>query len=131
MLEPMQSSCGCRYCHQCISEHLRVNTNKCFNIECEEITQVQPDRAIAKEIAGLQRTCPYPECEFEEKIINLVEHTKNCSKGPVMCGKCKMLIFKLKEEEHIKEVCPMTEIKCENCSCLIIRKLMNNHLNPK
>ena len=32
LLEPIQASCGCRYCRQCVINHLKDN-NKCYDIE--------------------------------------------------------------------------------------------------
>ena len=128
LLEPLQASCGCRYCRQCIIDHLK-NNNKCYDIECDEITSIHTDRAIIREISELQDFCPYPECEFSNKILDLNEHIKNCYKGPIICGKCKSLIFKSNEENHLKESCSMMEIECINCNRLICRKLMNEHLD--
>jgi len=130
LLSPMQTSCGCRYCRDCIVIQLRENANKCHDIECEEITSAVIERATTREIGAMIELCPYPECEAQDKIVNLADHMETCAKRPEKCNKCKKLVFNPQSEKHLKDECIMAEIECPNCKRPIIRNDLEDHLNP-
>jgi len=120
LLDPIQASCGCRYCRQCIIIHL-VDDNKCYDTECGDINFLHTDRAIIREIAELQENCPYPDCDYSDKILNLYDHVQKCSMLEMECINCKKLILKKSMKEHLdsnnKQVCPELITKCPNQCC--------------
>ena len=108
------------FCLDCISEHLRVNSQTCP--ECNEHLSVDTLRRarLANNILSklkincehASRGCPELTC-----LEDLETHVANCGFAPVLCSnaECGMVINKQEKDHHETVVCQYRKVKCHDC----------------
>ena len=111
------------FCLDCISEHLRVNSETCP--QCKEdltVATLRRPRFLNNRLSKLKINCNHASRGCLEYIYveDLESHTGSCGFAPVLCSNenCGMVINKQEREHHETVVC---EYRKEEC--LDIRKL--------
>ena len=79
MFDSCQTTCGCRFCRQCISSYV-----DCPCCEEEDI-QYFSDFAINREILNLSTKCPNIRCEKPMIFRDLFQHMIDCKHESVKC----------------------------------------------
>ena len=105
------------FCLDCISEHLRVNSENCP--ECKEdltVATLRRPRLLNNYLSKLKINCDHASRGCLEYIClqDLERHAGSCGFAPVMCSNenCGMVINKQEREHHETVVC---EYKKEEC----------------
>ena len=105
------------FCLDCISEHLRVNSETCP--ECKEdltVTTLRRPRLLNNYLSKLKINCNHASRGCLEYICvkDLESHAGSCGFAPVMCSNenCGMVINKQEREHHEKVVCEYRKEEC-------------------
>ena len=127
------------FCLDCISEHLRVNSETCP--ECKEdltVATLRRPRFLNNRLSKLKINCNHASRGCLEYICveDLESHAGSCGFAPVMCSNenCGMVIDKQEIEHHETVVC---EYRKEECLDRIVGKMegslggMNKKINEK
>ena len=107
------------FCLDCITEHLKVNSQKCP--ECNEhltVDTLRRPRLLNNYLSKLKINCDHASRGCPEFICveNLESHVESCSFSPVMCSNenCGMEINKQDKDHHENEVCEYRKVKCQD-----------------
>ena len=105
------------FCLDCISEHLRVNSETCP--ECKEdltVATLRRPRLLNNYLSKLKINCNHASRGCLEYICveDLESHAGSCSFAPVMCSNenCGMVINKQEREHHETVVCEYRKEEC-------------------
>ena len=105
------------FCLDCISEHLRVNSETCP--ECKEdltVTTLRRPRLLNNYLSKLKINCNHASRGCLEYICveDLESHAGSCGFAPVMCSNenCGMVINKQEREHHETVVCEYRKEEC-------------------
>ena len=105
------------FCLDCISEHLRVNSETCP--ECKEdltVTTLRRPRLLNNYLSKLKINCNHASRGCLEYIYveDLESHAGSCGFAPVMCSNenCGMVINKQEREHHETVVCEYRKEEC-------------------
>ena len=108
------------FCLDCITEHLRVNSQTCP--ECHEHLSVDTLRRtlLANKYLSKQKiNCDHASRGCPEFIYlkELKTHVATCGYAPVLCSnaECGMEINKQDKVRHETEVCEYRRVKCHDC----------------
>ena len=108
------------FCHDCITQHLKVNTQTCP--ECNDhltVDMLRRPRLLTNYLSKLKINCDHADRGCPEFICveNLESHVESCGFSPVMCSNvnCGMEINKQDKEHHENEVCEYRKMKCQDC----------------
>ena len=108
------------FCHDCITEHLKVNTQTCP--ECNDhltVHMLRRPRLLTNYLSKLKINCDHADRGCPEFICveNLESHVESCGFSPVMCSNenCGMEINKQDKDRHENEVCEYRKMKCQDC----------------
>ena len=108
------------FCHDCITEHLKVNSQTCP--ECNDhltVDMLRRPRLLTNYLSKLKINCDHADRGCPEFICveNLESHVESCGFSPVMCSneKCGMEINKQDKDHHENEVCEYRKMKCQDC----------------
>ena len=108
------------FCLDCISEHLKVNSQTCP--ECNEhlsVDTLRRARLLNNYLSKLKINCDHASRGCPEFICveNLESHVESCGFSPVMCSNknCGMEINKQDKDHHENEVCEYRNVKCQDC----------------
>ena len=108
------------FCHDCITEHLKVNTQTCP--ECNDhltVDMLRRPRLLTNYLSKLKINCDHADRGCPEFICveNLESHVESCGFSPVMCSNenCGMEINKQDKDNHENEVCEYRKMKCQDC----------------
>ena len=108
------------FCHDCITEHLKVNTQTCP--ECNDhltVDMLRRPRLLTNYLSKLKINCDHADRGCPEFICveNLESHVESCGFSPVMCSNenCGMEINKQDKDHHENEVCEYRKMKCQDC----------------
>ena len=97
------------FCLDCITEHLRVNSQTCP--ECNE--------HLNNYLSKLKINCDHASRGCPEFICleELKTHVATCGYAPVLCSnaECGMEINKQDKVRHETEVCEYRRVKCHDC----------------
>ena len=98
------------FCHDCITEHLMVNSQTCP--ECNDhltVDTLRRARLLNNYLSKLKINCDHADRGCSEFICveNLESHVESCGFSPVMCSNenCGMEINKKDKDHHENEVC--------------------------
>ena len=98
------------FCHDCITEHLKVNSQTCP--ECNDhltVDTLRRARLLNNYLSKLKINCDHADRGCPEFICveNLESHVESCGFSPVMCSNenCGMEINKQNKDHHENEVC--------------------------
>ena len=105
------------FCLDCISEHLRVNSETCP--ECKEdltVATLRRPRFLNNRLSKLKINCNHASRGCLEYICveDLESHAGSCGFAPVMCSNenCGMVINKQEREHHEMVVCEYRKEEC-------------------
>ena len=105
------------FCLDCISEHLRVNSETCP--ECKEdltVATLRRPRLLNNYLYKLKINCNHASRGCLEYICvkDLESHAGSCGFAPVMCSNenCGMVINKQEREHHETVVCEYRKEEC-------------------
>ena len=109
------------FCLDCISEHLKVNSETCP--ECNEHLSLdtlrKAPRVLRNCLSKLKINCDYASrgCPKFTRLEELETHVSNCGYAPVLCSnaECGMEINKQDKVHHETEVCEYRRMKCQDC----------------
>ena len=108
------------FCLDCISEHLRVNSQTCP--ECNEhlsVDTLRRARLASNYLSKLKINCDHASrgCPELTCLEDLETHVANCGFAPVLCSnaECGMVINKQEKDHHETVVCQYRRVKCHDC----------------
>ena len=108
------------FCLDCITEHLRVNSQTCP--ECSEhlsVDTLRRARVINNFLSKLKINCDHASrgCPEFTCLEELKTHVATCGYAPVLCSntECGMEINKQDKVRHETEVCEYRRVKCHDC----------------
>ena len=109
------------FCHDCITEHLNVNSHTCP--ECKEDLTVETlrraPRLATNYLSELKINCDYADrgCHEYVRLQELNSHVEACGFAPVNCSndECQMVINKREIIHHESAVCEYRKVKCHSC----------------
>ena len=108
------------FCLDCITEHLRVNSQTCP--ECNEhlsVDTLRRARVVNNILSKLKINCDHASRGCPEFIClgELKTHVATCGYAPVLCSnaECGMEINKQDKVHHETEVCEYKRVKCHDC----------------
>ena len=109
------------FCLDCISEHLKVNSETCP--ECNEHLSLdtlrKAPRVLRNYFCKLKINCDHAirGCPQFICLQELETHVSNCGYAPVLCSnaECGMEINKQDKVHHETEVCEYRRVKCQDC----------------
>ncbi len=108
------------FCLDCISEHLRVNSQTCP--ECNEhlsVDTLRRARLASNYLSKLKINCDHASrgCPEFTCLEVLETHVANCGFVPVLCSnaECGMVINKQEKDHHETVVCQYRKVKCHDC----------------
>ena len=108
------------FCVDCITEHLRVNSQTCP--ECNEhlsVDTLRRARLANKYLSKLKINCDHASrgCPEFTCLEELKTHVATCGYAPVLCSnaECGMEINKQDKVRHETEVCEYRRLKCHDC----------------
>ena len=109
------------FCLDCISEHLKVNSETCP--ECNEhlsLDTLRRPRVVNNFLSKLKINCDHASrgCPQFTCLEELETHVSNCGYAPVLCSnaECGMEINKQDKVHHETEVCEYRRVKCHDCA---------------
>ena len=123
MIKPTDcEECGHSYCQECISKL------KC-PFGCKNKSLKNTSIGIFNLLKNLKFNCPNEGCDEIIPYIDVKEHDINCEYQKILCPnkRCKKKIIKKELENHIKNICKYTLIKCKYCFTEYYRKEINEH----
>ena len=110
-------------CLDCITEHLRVNSQTCP--ECNEhlrVDTLRRARVVNNYLSKLKINCDHASRGCPEFICleELKTHVATCGYAPLLCSnaECGMEINKQNKLRHEIEVCEYRRVKCHDCGQL-------------
>ena len=119
------------FCFDCISEHLKVNSETCP--ECNEHLSLdtlrKAPRVLRNCLSKLKINCDHASrgCPQFTCLEELETHVSNCGYAPVLCSnaECGMEINKQDKVHHETEVCEYRRVKCQDCGKMqeVVRRL--------
>ena len=108
------------FCLDCITEHLRVNSQTCP--ECNEhlsVDTLRRARLANNYLSKLKINCDHASRGCPEFICleELKTHVATCGYAPVLCSnaECGMEINKQDKVRHETEICEYSRVKCHDC----------------
>ena len=112
------------FCLDCITEHLRVNSQTCP--ECNEhlsVDTLRRARVINNFLSKLKINCDHASrgCPEFTCLEELKTHVATCGYAPVLCSnaECGMEINKQDKVRHETEVCEYRRVKCHDCGQIL------------
>ena len=109
------------FCLDCITEHLRVNSQTCP--KCNEhlsVDTLRKARVINNFLSKLKINCDHASrgCPEFTCLEELKTHVVTCGYAPVLCSnaECGMEINKKDKVRHETEVCEDRRVKCHDCA---------------
>ena len=107
------------FCLDCITEHLKVNTQTCP--ECNDhltVHTLRRARLLNNYLSKLKINCDHADRGCPEFICveNLESHVESCGFSPVTCSNenCGMEINKQDKDHHENKVCEYRKMKCQD-----------------
>ena len=108
------------FCLDCISEHLKVNSETCP--ECNEHLSLdtlrKAPRVLRNYLSKLKINCDYASrgCPQFTRLEELETHVSNCGYAPVLClnAECGTKINKQGKVHHENEACEYRKLKCRD-----------------
>ena len=123
MINPTDcESCGHSFCNQCISK------SKC-PFGCEKKSFKPSSMGIKNLLINLKFKCPNEGCKEIISYIDVKTHDNICPFQKMICPNkdCEEQLLKKDLEDHIKNICKYTLIKCSYCNYKFPRYQMPEH----
>ncbi|XP_070563452.1 TNF receptor-associated factor 2-like isoform X2 [Ptychodera flava] len=137
--EPVQTSCGHRYCGPCIDDILKepqqqlcIVCGKSSNSDPASIispSQIFPDNAIKRELKIQEVRCIINGCDWTGKFRDYEEHISECEFKVIRCIKtgCTEQFQRRNLADHLEYQCEMRMIVCDFCKEDIVWKELKVH----
>ncbi|KAL9955369.1 hypothetical protein ACROYT_G036679 [Oculina patagonica] len=119
--EPVQTSCGHRFCRGCIVRSIRDAGPKC-PVDNERLSESQlyPDNFAKREMLSHEVFCRMKKqhgCPWKGTLGKLEEHLNECPFVEVDCPKgCKQKLKRKDLQQHLEKDCPLRTIPCKYCT---------------
>ncbi|KAL9953814.1 hypothetical protein ACROYT_G041280 [Oculina patagonica] len=130
-IEPWQTSCGHRFCRNCLDPLLRPTCLRC-PLDGEIISQDGSfrDRCCEREVLDLKCSCRYKKrsCDWNGELRYLKTHEDSCQFGDVQCLPCDQTVERRHVEQHRTNDCINRAIKCTYCGKEVPQTYMKDHL---
>ncbi|KAL9955416.1 hypothetical protein ACROYT_G036739 [Oculina patagonica] len=130
--EPVQTSCGHRFCRGCIVRSIRDGDSKC-PVDAEHLTesQIYPDNFAKREMMAFEvfcRTTKQHGCTWKGPLHKLQDHLKECPFVLVSCTNlCGKQIQRKDLQQHMEKECNLRKIPCEYCQNDVLWNDTENH----
>ncbi|XP_068674158.1 TNF receptor-associated factor 6-like [Montipora foliosa] len=130
--EPVQTTCGHRFCRGCILRSIRDAGPKCpvDNAHLDE-SQLYPDNFAKRELLNHDVFCRLKKlygCPWKGPLSKLEDHMEECEFVDMDCPKNCGKKFKKKDlKKHLEEECPNRTIPCDYCTEEVLWTSMENH----
>nr|UCK81548.1 TNF receptor-associated factor 6-like protein [Arenicola marina] len=134
--EPVQTTCGHRYCGDCMTHWLR-----CKKIDvatrcpvCNELVStvnLYPDNFAKREIMSLTVKCKNGDkgCQQVMELRHLKDHEQQCEFAEVTCPQgCGGAIRRSDVTRHVTQVCSRRDVACPNCGRPTSADLLDEHV---
>ena len=135
MRDAVQTECGHHFCHSCITNYIRTNTDYncpvCGVRYDSKNVKVFNDDYMRNRIMSKQVHCRFANCPYIAPISVIEYHIKSCDYGlEITCQYCNQLLMGNQKLSHI-ETCPKMPIQCpHNCHQEFPRELLLHHEGP-
>ena len=113
----LTACCGHEFCEKCLKEWEKTSTTgSCPHCRQERFVHIL-DKATRREVDELKLNCPKQShgCEWQGELGMIKFHEKDCSYVSVKCQNCSSLIPRKDLEQHVTSTCPFRESKCVYC----------------
>ncbi|PFX14515.1 TNF receptor-associated factor 6-like [Stylophora pistillata] len=130
--EPVQTSCGHRFCKGCIVRSIRDAGPKC-PVDNERLSESQlyPDNFAKREMMDQDVFCRMKKqhgCTWKGKLGKLQEHLNVCDFIDVKCPKkCGREMQRKDLKEHLEKECPNRTLPCKHCKNEIMWNELEDH----
>ncbi|XP_078349700.1 TNF receptor-associated factor 3-like isoform X2 [Oculina patagonica] len=129
--EPWQTSCGHRFCLNCLESLLRSSCPKC-PVDGENIARNTSfrDKCCERDVLDLQCSCRYEaiNCGWQGELRHLQVHEDSCQYGDVLCKACGENLERRLLEDHRTNDCINRAVKCAYCGGEVQLSNMKDHL---
>jgi len=121
--DPVQTSCGHRYCKSCVEPLLRSSPSRCL-VDNEEITEkkIFEDKFARREILSLPVQCANQcdGCDWTGELGQLEDHEAQCPYTKVQCmyPSCGALMLREDLSRHLEEECMFRQQQCQYCKLM-------------
>jgi hypothetical protein len=121
LAEPIQSTCGERFCQNCFKALVKGEENPVCPVCSQTIEQklAWPDAFAAKEVNQVVVYCANADagCNWTGPVNTLQVHLQQCKSRLEICPNgCSEKIANSQVDKHISEECPYRKVVCEHCN---------------
>lgn len=129
--EPWQTSCGHRFCKNCLEPLLRSPSLRC-PVDGDTISEKGSfrDKCCEREVLDLRCCCLYADrnCDWKGEFRHLKTHVDSCQYGDVQCQACGETMERRQLEKHGTNDCVNRAVMCTYCGGKLQQSLMEGHL---
>lgn len=132
--EPVQTTCGHRYCRECINSILSQKPSESACVADGIILrkeEVFPDKFVEREILLLELHCSRLDkgCQWKGKLKHRQDHEDVCEFKEIHCvhPKCGILVQRSDLANHLEKSCNYREELCSYCEKRIVFVDMTGH----
>ncbi|XP_027055610.1 TNF receptor-associated factor 3-like, partial [Pocillopora damicornis] len=130
--EPWQTTCGHRFCSDCLERLLGQENPRC-PIEGESISRQQSfrDKCCEREVLNLRCFCRFNNkgCDWKGELRYLKAHEDSCQNGNVKCQACGETVERRQLTVHREQDCINRAVACTYCGGEVRHSYMKEHLN--
>ncbi|MCQ2820104.1 MAG: hypothetical protein MJ252_22795 [archaeon] len=122
--------CGSLFCEDCINDWLKINLS--CPMKCPNFKLVKARINTRKMLNVLRLRCiNYPECNYEAEYWSIFDHELKCQYQKIKCPNtpCEFAGSFRDLKNHLCNVCPYLDYKCEFCKCKVPRSQFETHLD--
>ncbi|XP_068731080.1 TNF receptor-associated factor 3-like [Montipora capricornis] len=129
--EPWQTSCGHRFCKNCLDGLEGPDIIRC-PVDGEELQRdgFFRDKCCEREVLNLPCFCPYKGrgCEWRGELRYQKAHETSCQYGDAQCQACGETIQRKDLQEHASNACINRAVICPHCGGNVRQSNMKDHL---
>ncbi|XP_071948247.1 TNF receptor-associated factor 2-like [Antedon mediterranea] len=136
--DPVQSSCGHRYCKDCLQTLIESSQThlcpRCLQEGCSEgdstiDADFVPDFVLKREFITIAVKCINNGCSWKGVFGNYEAHEANCSYKTKLCSHpgCGKYIQTAAYKFHTEKECPYRPFYCKRCNGAIAYKFLKKH----